>query len=239
MGVFAKWKDVLDWFGRGQLVYQLLGAVGVGTVLRALLLMYTHLNPLWITPIWLFAAAGTMAFMVFGARMISKRPPPQATTQTALVTTSTSTFDAALFFRQSYFSSLQAEAEANIRQAAAHNQPNDREGFYVKLIAVGGLAYGYDLIWWTIYKSQLLALLDLNRNNGLLPIAKIKSYYDQAALESPAWYANYSFDQWLSYLRENILIIRHPSEMIEITVRGKDFLKYLLHWARDVNQRPL
>ena len=32
-------------------------------------------------------------------------------------------------------------------------------------------------------------------------------------------------------------VIRHPSDMIEITVAGKDFLKYLLHRGREADQR--
>jgi hypothetical protein len=238
VGVIAKSKDVLDWFGRGQILYQIFAAVGVGTILRALLLIYTRMNPLWVTPVWLASAVGALAVIVLGSKKLNKRLVPQAAGQTAIATTNNN-FDATIFFRQSYYSPLQPEAEANIRQAALQNQPNDREGFYVKMIAVGGIAYGYDTIWWTIYKSQLLALSDLNKNNGVLPIAKIKSYYDHAALEFPTQYSDYSFDQWLSYMQVNLLVIRHPSEMVEMTVRGKDFLKYLLHWARDMTQRPL
>ena len=54
----------------------------------------------------------------------------------SLVTTTTK-FDAPTYFRMAYQSPLTAEAEANIRRAAADNQPNDREGFYAKFIGVG------------------------------------------------------------------------------------------------------
>jgi hypothetical protein len=70
-------------------------------------------------------------------------------------------FDAARYFRLAYHSPLTEDAEANIRKAAAENQPNDKEGFYAKFIGVGLMAYTYDLIWYSIYKSQLLALLAL------------------------------------------------------------------------------
>jgi len=153
--------------------------------------------------------------------------------------TSPAKFDAAEFFRKSYYSPLQSEIETNIRAAAVQNQPNDREGFYVKFIANGLIAYGYDTLWHAIYKSQTLSLLELNRRNGLLPLTEIKTHYDKAAVEHPAAYAAYSFDQWLSFMQGQSLIIRHPSDMVEITVRGKDFLKYLLHWGREANQRPL
>ena len=49
--------------------------------------------------------------------------------------------------------------------------------------------------------------------------------------------ANATLDLWLGYLITTQLMIRYPSDMIEITERGKGFLKYLLHWGRDADQR--
>jgi hypothetical protein len=148
-------------------------------------------------------------------------------------------FDATNFFRQAYYSPLQAEVETNIRAAAAENQPNDREGFFVKFIGVGLISYTYDMIWTSIYRSQLLMLLELNRKQGLLPLAEVKTYYAKAALEYPTFYGNYSFDEWMAFMKSNGLVLRHPSDMVEITLRGKDFLRYLVHWGRYQDQRTL
>jgi hypothetical protein len=153
--------------------------------------------------------------------------------------TSTANFDAVTFFRLAYHSPLTEEAEANIRKAAADNQPSDKEGFYAKFIGVGLIAYIYDMIWSSIFKSQLLALLELNRKNGHLPLADIKSFYNQAAASRPEYYVRYTFDQWLSYMKSQLLLIVYPSNMVEITLRGKDFLKYLLHNGREPDQRTL
>jgi hypothetical protein len=149
-------------------------------------------------------------------------------------------FDAAEFFRHAYYSpALQNESEARMRNAAIQNQPNDREGFYLKFISVGLLMYNYDTIWFLIYGSQLEALLDINRHNGILPLAQIRTHYDQAAGANPVQYknANVTLDAWLGFLIGRQLVIRHPSDMIEITVGGKDFLKYLVHWGREPHQR--
>jgi hypothetical protein len=60
-------------------------------------------------------------------------------------------------------------------------------------------------------------------------------YYDKAAVDYPNLYPKYSFEQWLNYLMSEQLLIRHPSDMLEITHKGRDFLKYLAHWGRDIN----
>jgi hypothetical protein len=81
--------------------------------------------------------------------------------------------------------------------------------------------------------------LELNRKNGLLPLEEIKSFYNQAAASRPDFYVRYTFDQWLSYMKAQLLLLVHPSNMVEITLRGKDFLKYLLHNGREPDQRGL
>jgi hypothetical protein len=121
----------------------------------------------------------------------------------------------------------------------AREGENDKEGFYAKFIGVGLIAYIYDMIWFCIFRSQLLALLELNRKNGMLPMAEIKAFYDAAAASRPDVYGKYTFDQWLFYMKSQLLIIVHPSNMVEITMRSKDFLKYLLHHGREPHQRNL
>ena len=135
--------------------------------------------------------------------------------------TTASIFNATEYFRTAYYGPLQDEIEKNIRAAATATQPHDREGFFVKLISIGVMGYLYDMIWFTIYRSQLLFLLDLNHKNGLLPLHIAKTYYAKAVLDHPVTYEKYSFDQWMDYMKIQLLILVHPSDMIEITVRGK------------------
>jgi hypothetical protein len=244
MGRLAeKTKYFLDWMQHGYLIVQVLISIGLGKALKAILVTYTHMPPVWITPLWLLASALMMALLVFIGNQLRKRQGQGGSlTQTeraVSLVASTANLDATVFFRQSYYSPLQSEVEANIRAAAIQNQPNDRESFYIKFIGIGLIAYLYDVIWFAIYKSQLLSLLELNRRNGLMPLADVKVYYDQAVITYPAAYAHYSFDEWLSFMKNQVLIIWHPSDMVEITLRGKDFLKYLLHWGREANQRTL
>jgi hypothetical protein len=153
------------------------------------------------------------------------------------INTSTVNFDATEFFKHAYVSHFREETESNIRAAAIQNQPNDREGFYVKLISVGLVGYMYDVAWAYIYRSQLLMLLDLNRR--ILSLVEVKAYYDKAAKDNRAFYAHYSFDRWLAFLKSHVLLIQHPKDTVEITVRGKDFLKYLVHYGRYPDDRRL
>ena len=145
-------------------------------------------------------------------------------------------FDAKTFFAQAYYSPLTAEFEKNIKIIAQQNSPNDKESFYARFIGIGAIAYQHDMTWFTIYKSQLLALAELNAR-GVIPFADVKKYYDKAVVEYPKTYANYSFDQWMDYLHSRLLVARYPSAMVEISHGGKDFLKYVAHRGWNINAK--
>jgi hypothetical protein len=217
--------------------------VGVAITAAYFLLQKTrHLEYDWWVAGGLFAVSILLIFLVGRTRKAGgqqlQSPVPGNVQNPAVPVNAAQPFDAREFFRTAYYSpALQAEVEARMRDAANRTQPTDREGFYLKFISLGALMYRYDMIWWVIYKSQLEALLDLNRNNGVLSLTKIRTHYDQASVAYPDAYKQSNLDQWLGFLITFQLIIRHPSDMIEITVGGKDFLKYLLHWGREANQR--
>ena len=105
----------------------------------------------------------------------------------------------------------------------------------MKIIAIGVLGFDYELTWAYIFKSQLLMLSELNRK--MLTVSEVREFYNNAATENPIPYAKISFEQWLHYLKTKTLVIHHPSEMFEITVRGRDFLKYLVHCGHSANER--
>lgn len=145
-------------------------------------------------------------------------------------------FDPKQFFARSYFSPLTAEVEQNIKTIAQRSSPQDREAFYARFIGVGVVAYQHDVTWFTIYRSQLEAMAELN-SRGMIPVADLKKHYDNAALACPSVYANYSFDQWLYYMESRMLIAKYPSQMVEISFNGKDCLKYLAHHGLNTSNR--
>jgi len=143
------------------------------------------------------------------------------------------TFDPNHWFRVAYYSPLTAEVENNIKIVAAKTQ--DTEGFYARFIGIGMIGYLHDITWAYIFRSQLLTIGEMNRRNGYLPLSEARMYYDKAVVDYPTIYASYSFEQWLGYMEEQQLLIKHPSDMLAITHRGKDLLRYLAHWGRDIN----
>jgi hypothetical protein len=146
------------------------------------------------------------------------------------------TFNAKQFFALAHYSPITAEIEKNIKIIAQQNSPHDTEAFYARFIGVGLVAYQHDMAWFTIYGSQLAALAELN-SRGLIPVGDLKKHYDKAVLNNPNQYSNYSFDQWMGFMKYRMLIASYPSQMVELSFNGKDFLKYLAHVGRDANEK--
>jgi hypothetical protein len=143
-------------------------------------------------------------------------------------------FNAKQFFALAHYSPMTAETEKNIKLAAQKSSPNDKEAFYARLIGVGLVAYQHDISWLLIYGSQLMALTELN-SRGLIPFADLKKHYEKAVIDYPETYASYSFDQWMDFMKERSLIATYPSQMVELSWNGRDFLKYLAHTGRNAN----
>ena len=143
-------------------------------------------------------------------------------------------FNAKQFFALAHYSPITAEIEKNIKIIAQQYSPNDKEAFYARLIGVGAVAYQHDVTWFTIFGSQLTALAELN-SRGLIPIADLKKHYDKAVAGYPKTYGDYSFEQWMDYMQSRMLIAKYPSQMVELSFNGKDFLKYLAHVGWNVS----
>lgn len=230
------WKNTLEWLQLAKFVGDCFVAAASVKAVKAVLARFTEIPQEWITVIAYASAGVILLLIVWWQQKQHVKQSSQSTVQSAssslVAPPSTLNLDATAFFRQSYISSLTAEAEKNIRVAAAQNQPTDREGFMARLIGVGLVAYLHDMTWAYIYKSQLLMLLELNRRGGLISLNDAKPYYDKAVTDFPKIYSSYSYNHWISFMKQEQLIIQHPNDTLEITVRGKDFLKYLTHWGR-------
>jgi hypothetical protein len=147
-------------------------------------------------------------------------------------------FDASKYFRTAHQSAWTADVEKRIRIAAAQNKAYfTTEEFYSKFIGVGLVAYMPDITWAYIWKSQILMLAELNKQNGTMTLDAAKTFYTGGSTDYPSNYIHYSFDQWLGFMTTQGLIIVHPSKMLEITVRGRDFLSNMAHNSRTADQR--
>ena len=167
-GKLSRLGAVLDWLQRGQVLWALLVALGMGKVLDALLRTFTSIPDIWRSPIWLLGAALILLGIVKLLGRVAGRSVLQKQTSVGqdIVTPGLSSpqFDPEKFFQLAYNSSLQGETEENFRSILArYKTPQERENFSVRLMATGLIGFSYDLLWAYIYQSQLLLLYELTR----------------------------------------------------------------------------
>ena len=97
-----------------------------------------------------------------------------------------------------------------------------------RALATNQIAFTLEKIYLTIYGSQIKTLQRLNETAGRgVNVADVKTLYEQAKSKYPKFYATYSFENWLNYLYTSVLI-KQLGEKIAITIRGQEFLKYLI-----------
>lgn len=215
-----------DWIIRGQAIVQLIASFGAGRVLQWLAMEYGHLPPILATAVWLLATAGIMWLLL---ALFKQQPILQKNAQ--IQTINPGDLEEALkatddFYKFNNGQTLQ-DVEHRIELIAAqHAKPDERDKWMLRTISASAVTYMFDTTWLSIYRSQLEAVQELNRR-GVLDINSLKSFYDTAAKTYAQTYSNYSFDSWLGYLQGHVLITQTGTS-IQITTRGKEFLKYLV-----------
>lgn len=95
----------------------------------------------------------------------------------------------------------------------------------IRYVAALSIAYSFLEIYRIIWGSQLNLLDYINSQNPQLPEA-LKVFYNSGAAQYPLIYSGYPFEQWLGFLKDQLLI-REDKGLIGITVRGREFLTYL------------
>lgn len=79
-GFVEKTKYALDWLQHGDLLFRILGALGGGKLVQAAIVTWTHIPHVWVTPIWLIAAALLGWLLIFlSKRKAEKRSEPAET----------------------------------------------------------------------------------------------------------------------------------------------------------------
>jgi hypothetical protein len=105
--------------------------------------------------------------------------------------------------------------------------PVDREKALVRALASTNLILHFERVYGTIWASQFAVLRFLNPRDDGAELSDLEPFYEAAKTQYPAWYENYTFDRWLSYLQSFNLILKNDSK-VSITVAGQEFLKYLV-----------
>jgi hypothetical protein len=169
---------------------------------------------------------------------INQKPTVQPTqAQSATIGAATATqFKKVDEFYQTYSSRMVSETEVLVRAESDQYPPGaDREKYLVRVTALFVTIIIFEKVWFTIYGSQLKALQQLNLQ--MLTYDEMRRYYDEAAKAHPEIYKDSSFELWLGYLKIWLLILEHDPTHLEITVRGQDFLRYLLEARYDTALR--
>jgi hypothetical protein len=126
---------------------------------------------------------------------------------------------------------LLIETESNLKSNldALHPRgPEEREKFLLRNFAALLIAQSFDKAYYLIYGSQLAALRYLNDNrSSALTTDHLRPFYDEGARKFQDIYAHYSFESWLSFLVAINLVQRNVND-VGLTIRGKEFLKYLI-----------
>ena len=166
MGFVERARAVFEWLEHGKTAVEMalwvIAALGGGQVVRAWLVQHTSIAREWISPLWLTSSAILLWVLLQIAPIIksSKQPTQTDSIQSAsIVNPATVTTQSVDEFYRTYDNALLRECEDNVRALAnAFPAGNDRERFFLRFIASGIIGYVFDVVWYTIYKSQLDAL---------------------------------------------------------------------------------
>lgn len=224
----------IDWFIRGHFVFQLLIAAGGATLMQWLVEKYLHLPTQLAVAIWLFTAAALLwaLMVVFKKRAFFQQTGLQTVDASPIETNIKSVAD----FYKDCSGPFLDELEAHFQRLAAHHKDaKEREQFLIRALAGGSVSYLHDMTWASIFRSQLQVLNELN-SAGAKMLNELRPFYDAAAAADPGVYKSYPFEAWVSFMKGQGLI-RQDGNVVQITVRGKDLLKYMVTYGRSEKQR--
>jgi len=130
-------------------------------------------------------------------------------------------------FDNQFLLELERNIDASLKELNLRDS-NDREKYLRRLLAQVLAVLTFEKIYFSIYNSQIQTLEYLNENRALKnTLDSVKKFYENAVKDYPTYYEDYSFDNWLKYLTSYELIQKDQFD-IEITLRGKEFLKYMI-----------
>jgi hypothetical protein len=113
---------------------------------------------------------------------------------------------------------------------------NERLEIVKKFLAATQIVGWFENTYRIIFGSQLNALQRLNSSTPTgLSKEQLKPFYDIAVTISPEYYENYTFENWLQFLASSLLITT-AGPNIAITVRGREFLKYMVEMGHTLNK---
>ena len=130
-------------------------------------------------------------------------------------------------------SALIREVEEGIKNDLAQRNllGNEAVPVLIRYLAGMTIAMGFEESYRLIWGSQLSLLSYLNSQPDGQPAEALRPFYTLALSQYPEAYDAYSFEAWLSFLKDHLLL-REDGGRLRITVRGREFLAYLTRMGR-------
>ncbi len=228
MAFFEKTGRFIDWLTRGEMVFRILVAMGVGKLVQTLIA--TGIPERYHTAIWLLSSAAVFWMLLEIGRWWNKKKGFVVQT-TALAAPSKVISAQVEEYRTNLDAEMVKETEANIQaEANGYHDRAERELFLLRGFSTTLLMGFYEITWYIIFSSQIKALERLNK--GTATLEELRPYYDMNAEKRP----QYPFESWFGYMKEQALLLQDGFN-IKITVRGKGFLKYLVLHGRTAGDK--
>jgi len=120
------------------------------------------------------------------------------------------------------------EVEEHIKNQLRERNLLGAEGVPVltRYLASAYTVLSFEQNYRVIWGSQLSLLTYLNAEGDGQPAEAIRSFYTLAAVQYPDAYINYSFESWLGFLKDQLLL-REDAGRLRVTIRGREFLAHL------------
>jgi hypothetical protein len=228
--LFARADKLFNWLEHGYLLVQIGVAVGVGKLVQAVLLSYTRLPGLYVSAIWWLSGAIVLAtFVIVGQRWHSRGAKiVQATDSAGTV----QQLEAIEQVYRTYDNQMLNDTESLFQASANKYRPGDeRDGFLIRTLASIAILAFFESTWYSIFASQIKALERLNKE--VLKMEDLLPYFQENIDKRP----QYSFESWFGFLKQQVLL-RQDGHNIMITIRGKEFLRYLVQYGRTWGDKP-
>jgi len=236
-------KEIFDTHGRIMACSWFVIAFGGGALVGAILQIFTNVNGLFLWSVILLTSG---LFMLLGAYAIRKTEASSQSQVSKEVTKSISDPIPVVDKKHidDFFKALDTtdirDKENHIKSVLDRLPRDVREPFVIRWYAAFQRWGWFEYNWVLIYKSQLLTLEELIRK----PLRKdeVKVFYDTAASKnkkSRLAYANYSFDGWYVFLKDNCGFIMEEQGLTKISVRGMEFMEFLLKTGRSKDTKDL
>jgi hypothetical protein len=97
----------------------------------------------------------------------------------------------------------------------------------IKHLAATQLVHRAEVVYRTIFGSQIAILKFLNTNRRGLPKDRLLNVYDRVKAQFPVLYSTYTFEQYLSYMVSQGLILSETVDQFTLTIAGREFLKWM------------